>query len=74
MTQQLSLFAEPTTDEPTEGTPRALWDKRLGNPSTSSGHRFENWLRSLNPVLSLSKGRPNAPSAATPPTPVPVQS
>jgi site-specific recombinase XerD len=48
MTQQLSLFAESATDEPTEDTARARWDKRLDN--------FENWLRSLNKAKRTIRG------------------
>jgi len=48
MTQQLSLFAESATDEPTEDTPRARWDKHL--------HNFENWLRSLNKAKRTIRG------------------
>lgn len=59
MTQQLPLFPESTTEQPTEDTarraesvepwgPRARWDRRLDN--------FENWLRSLNKAKRTIRG------------------
>jgi integrase/recombinase XerD len=48
MTQQLSLFPESTTEQPSEDTARARWDQRLDS--------FENWLRSLNKAKRTIRG------------------